>query len=93
MAKSCPLLISYWIKGTDPRGPYGFGVTAWSLEDAVALIRAEGYSIEEETAEARANVFPHDVDWFHTPVNAGPAVFRGVWYPCLNIGWGASGQH
>jgi hypothetical protein len=86
-------LISFWIEGTDPRGPLGFGVTAWSVEDAFALIHAAGFSIDSESAIVRNNVLPHEVDYSHVARNAGPAAFRGVWYPCLNIGWGASGQH
>jgi hypothetical protein len=92
MSKRCPLLISFWIQGTDPSGPIGFGVTAWSVEDAIALIRDAGFSIDSELAVIRENVMPREVDYNHVARNAGPAVFRGLWYPCLNIGWGANGQ-
>jgi hypothetical protein len=92
MPRRCPLLISFWIKGTDPRGPIGFGVTAWSRDDAFELIRTAGYSIDPDLPVVRENCMPHEVDYSHVAANAGPAVFRGIWYPCLNIGWGASGQ-
>ena len=84
-------LISFWIKPADPAGPRGFGVTAWSLEDAVALLKEAGYTIELDTATVRENVQPHEIDENHVAPNAGPSVLRGVWYPCLNVGSGASG--
>jgi len=92
MARPCPLLIPFWIKGTDPHGPHGFGVTAWSIEDAFGLIRDLGYRIDEERAVIHPYTQPHEVGYAHVGRNAGPAFFRGIWYPCLNIGWGASGQ-
>lgn len=93
MPSPCPFLISFWIEGTEPFGPIGFGVKAWSLEDAFTLIREYEYTIEAEKALIHRNVRPHEVDWRHVAHNSGPFVFRGIWYPCLNIGWGASGQH
>jgi hypothetical protein len=84
-------LISFWITTSDPDGPCGFGVTAWSIEDAAALLKEAGYRIELGSAMVRENVLPHDIDENHVAPNAGPSVLRGVWYPCLNIGWGASG--
>jgi hypothetical protein len=74
-------LISFWIKPADSNGPRGFGVTAWSLEDAVALLKEAGYSIELGAATVRDNVGPHDIDENHVAPNAGPSVLRGVWYP------------
>jgi len=68
-------------------------VTAWSVEDAFALIESAGFSIDSTTAAVRENVWPHEVGFYHVVRKEGPAVFRGVWYPCLNIGCGASGQH
>lgn len=93
MPGPCPLLISFWIEGTDSIGPIGFGVTAWSLDDAFELIREYEYNIDADRAVVHRDVRPHEVDWWHVAPNSGPFVFRGIWYPCLNIGWGASGQH
>lgn len=92
MPNSNPILISFWIEATDTGGPVGFGVTAWSLEDAFDLIREGGYGIDADRAIVRRNIRPHEVDPAHIGPNSGPFVFRGVWYPCLNIGLGASGQ-
>jgi len=86
-----PELISFWIKTFDPHGPLGYGVTAWSLEDAIGLIRLAGYSIDLDEVTVSEDVHPHQVDDRHIAPNSGPSTFRGVWYPCLNIGWGASG--
>jgi len=47
-------LISFWIKTSDPHGPLGFGVTAWSVEDAIDLIRLAGYSIDLFSSERRS---------------------------------------
>ena len=40
---ACEGLTAFWIKSPLPHGPFGFGVTAWSLEDALSLIRAFDY--------------------------------------------------
>jgi hypothetical protein len=92
MSRRCPLLVSYWIKGANDRGPLGFGVTAWSIGDAFALLEERGFKIDLEKALVRPNVQPHEVGHSFVAMNSGPAYFRGVWFPCLNIGWGASGQ-
>ena len=36
-------LTAYWIRSPHPHAPLGFGVTAWSLGDALALIRDFDY--------------------------------------------------
>jgi hypothetical protein len=36
-------LTAFWILPPSPRGSHGFGVTAWSLDDALRFIRAQGY--------------------------------------------------
>jgi len=92
MAKPCPLLKPFGIEGTQEHGSIGVGVTAWSIEDAFALIREQGLVTDENRAVIHGNRGPHEVDNAHVAPHAGPAFFRGVWYPCLNIGWGASGQ-
>ena len=85
-------LISFWIKPADKNGPLGFGVTAWSLEDAISLIKEAGYTFDLAKAFVRENVHPHEIDAAHIAPNSGPSVMRGVWYPCMNIGFGASGS-
>jgi hypothetical protein len=75
------LLITFWIEGNDPHGPIGFGVTAWSIEDAFTLIKERGFRIDDACAVIHRGVQPHEVDFSHVKRNAGPAFFRGVWYP------------
>lgn len=78
----------YWFNVS---GLLGFGVTAFSVEDAFFLLEAEGYLIERN-ADIVVDV---DVSTLHKDVlqNAGPASFRGVWFPCQNIGWVEPGAH
>ncbi len=73
-------MISFWIEGTDPGGPIGFGVTACSPEDAFALIEDSGYEIDCERAVVRPHTMPDAVSpevWLH----AGKVTSRGIWYP------------
>jgi len=48
-------LTSFWIKPPDPRAPLGFGVTARSRSEALAIIRAIGLALrwEQELADPR----------------------------------------
>jgi hypothetical protein len=84
---------SYWITFPDqPRAPLGMGVTALSLADAFALMEQRGYTFHKHGAvEVHEDVTVADLDQSHVVPNMGPIVFRGIWYPCLNIGLGASG--
>ena len=66
---------------------FGFGVTAWSVEDALRLISAEGYGIPSDLNRIRIqeNVSFAELDQFHVVPNMGPMVMRGVWYPRCNL--------
>lgn len=81
-------LIPFWIKPPDPRGPLGFGVTAFSLEDAFSIIRNAGYSLPEDVSllEIKENVRVADLDHRHVVLNMGPIVVRGMWYPFTKVG-------
>jgi hypothetical protein len=81
-------LTSFWIV---PRGAPlagGFGVTAFSEEDALRLIHAAGYQLPADTSdlEIRSGVRPEDIDAKHISPNAGPTVVRGIWYPLTRVG-------
>ncbi len=67
-------------------GLLGFGVTAYSIDDARFLLEGEGYLIEPDV-EVTVDVDVSTLDPKHILPNAGPSSFRGVWFPCLNIGW------
>jgi hypothetical protein len=73
-------------------GHPGFGVTAFSVEDARFLLEAEGVLIDPNT-EVIVDVDVSTLDAEHVLPNAGPSCFRGVWFPCLNIGWVEPGAH
>ncbi len=87
-------LIRYWI--TFPNAafetPLGIGVTAYSVEDALQLLEKAGfqYASRGEETNIREDVLVHELPEY-VRQNMGPMNFRGIWYPCLNIGFGASG--
>ncbi|HET6648209.1 MAG TPA: hypothetical protein VFH01_12855 [Pyrinomonadaceae bacterium] len=87
-------LISYWVVPQEEHCgvPFGIGVTAYSVADAFALIRECNWPMDLSAVKVTENVKFDDLDQQHVVPNMGPMTFRGVWYPCLNIGWGASGQ-
>ena len=70
----------------------GFGVTAYSIEDAYYLLEAEGYLIDRSVPWI-TDVDVSRLDPGHVQPNAGPSCLRGVWFPCHNIGWGHPGAH
>ncbi len=79
-------LTTYWIE--PPVGMIRqFGVSAYSLEDAVFLLREAGYEIDVNVpgTTVREGITVADLDQHHVAPNMGPMVFRGVWFPCLNL--------
>ena len=83
------LLTRYWF---NVPGLHGFGVTAFSVEDALFLLEAEGCLMSPDV-EIITDVDVSQLDAHHVIRNMGPPCFRGVWFPCLNIGWGEPGAH
>jgi hypothetical protein len=81
-------LRSFWIVPPDPHGPLGFGVTAFSVDDALQILRDVGYRLPEDTAEVRIveDVRAIDLDELHVVRNMGPIVVRGIWYPFWKVG-------
>jgi hypothetical protein len=85
-------LHSYWLSfPEDKHFPVGFGVTAYSLDDAHALLKANGYDFHERASrvDVREGIAVAELDFDHVRKNMGPIVTRGIWYPALNIGFGA----
>ncbi|HLG95244.1 MAG TPA: hypothetical protein VKX49_02905 [Bryobacteraceae bacterium] len=80
-----PLLTAYWIKPAEADHGLGYGVTAYSLEDAMSLLKEARITFNPATATVRENVQPEQMDAKHIAPNAGPTVWRGVWYPRLNL--------
>lgn len=83
------LLTRYWFRVP---GHYGFGVTAFTLNDAFFLLEAEGFLLDRIT-EVIVDVDVSTLDARHVLPNSGPSCFRGVWFPCFNIGWIEPGAH
>ncbi len=87
-----PLLTTFWFEfPEDPSFPHGMGVSAFSLADALALLDDHCYDFHRcaRRLEVRRGVSLTDIGYSHVAMNSGPLVFRGVWYPCLNLGWSA----
>jgi hypothetical protein len=84
-------LATYWIKSPIFHSPIGFGVTAFTLEEAIRTIQSEGFGryLPDNLDEliVRENISINDLDQNNVVPNIGPMVMRGLWYPCLNIGW------
>jgi hypothetical protein len=86
-----PLLHRYWIT-LDPSDertqvfPLGYGVTAYTAEDAFMLLRIELFGGEPLPKIARVieDVDLSALDARHVLPNCGEPVRRGVWFP--NIG-------
>ena len=81
-------LTSFWIL---PRGAAlgaGFGVTAFSEDDALDLIRKAGYEVspDKSSLQITSGIRPDQVDAKHIAPNSGPSIVRGVWYPFTRVG-------
>ena len=86
------LLTAYWVVPEEQRNvPFGIGVTARSREDALGLIGEVGWPLDAARATVREHVRFEDLEPYVVQ-HMGPMVVRGVWYPCRNVGFGASGQ-
>jgi|SRR5437762_7804390 len=84
-------LTAFWIDGPDPRGPLGYGVTAFSLTDVLEIVRRAGYRLPDDTSalRVRAEVKPEDIRHRFVREHMGPIVVRGLWYPFIDVGIGA----
>lgn len=80
-------LTRYWI--TFDGGPAlqtSYGVTAFSLEDALSLLhkRVPGRRNDKPVRVVTILALT-DLDQAHVAPNCGPIFLRGVWFPCLNL--------
>jgi hypothetical protein len=83
MELSNSMLVRYWFH---TQKGLGFGVTAYSLEDAKSLLAAQWPSSpESEILEVVPNINISSLDQGHVAPNMGLANVRGVWFPCLNV--------
>ena len=82
-----PHLITYWITFPDLGDLHrGFGVTAYSLDDAFNLLKDSGSDYHQQgyRSEVTENVSVEHID-HHVKHNMGPKIIRGVWYPFQNL--------
>jgi hypothetical protein len=81
-------LIPFWIVPPSKRGPLGFGVTAFSLSDALQIILDAGFELPKDrsTLQIREAVRLSGLDQRHVINNMGPIVVRGLWYPFTKVG-------
>jgi hypothetical protein len=84
------MLTAFWIAGPDPKGPLGYGVTAFSLTDALEIVRRAGYQLPTDTStlRVREGIKPIDIEHHHVREHMGPIVVRGLWYPFIDVGVG-----
>ena len=82
------ILIPFWIVPPSKHGPLGFGVTAYSLADALHIIESAGYSLPEDRSTLRVTekIRVSDLDEPHVVRNMGAIVVRGIWYPFTKVG-------
>ena len=81
------LLIAFWISFPEDNFPIRcFGVTAYSIDDAYALLEASGYDYHHiaKRININENVKWDDLEENQVQRNIGPIVVRGIWYPHLN---------
>lgn len=74
-------LTAFWLASPGRHGPLGFGVTAHSLADALALIRTSGYGdfLPEDIGSLRITegVRVADLERSYVREHMGPIVVRG----------------
>ena len=78
------LLRRYWFK---TREHLGFGVTAYSVDDAKRLVDsvARSLGMNYELLDIIEDVDVRTLDQNHVVPNMGAPNFRGVWFPNLNL--------
>lgn len=74
-----PLLRRFWFRRAVG---FGYGVTAYSMEDAELLI--EEAELTVDWTEVVENIDVSSLDAGHVLPNVGLVSCRGVWYPALN---------
>ena len=84
-------LTAFWIDGPDPSGPLGYGVTAFSITDAVEIVQRAGYRLPDDkgSLRVRADIKAAEIEHDYVREHMGPIVVRGLWYPFIDVGVGA----
>jgi hypothetical protein len=73
----------FWFRFTaDNRSSLAYGVTAWTEEDARAILRAEVFGGDlPSDPEITADVDVRTLDQKHIVPNMEAPAWRGVWFP------------
>lgn len=81
-------LISFWIIPPEKNGPLGFGVTAFSLTDALGIISKFGYDLPDDVNQLQVieDVKVSELDHKKVVPRMGPIAVRGLWYPFTKVG-------
>lgn len=83
-------LTAFWIVPPGRHGPLGLGVTAHSLDDALALIRDSNYGAylpeDLDSLKITEGVRVDDLEPRYVREHMGPIVVRGIWYPFVRVG-------
>jgi len=81
-------LIAFWINARGAVQARGYGVTAFSEEDACRLIASQGLPLPEDRnlLDITHNIQREALDAKHILPNCGPMMIRGVWYPLTKVG-------
>jgi hypothetical protein len=83
-------LTAFWIVPPGRRAPLGFGVTAYDLDDALAILRTSGYgdflSPDRGALKITQGVRYADLEEHNVRKHMGPIVVRGLWYPFFRLG-------
>ena len=64
-----------------------YGISGYSLKDALALLKAVGIAIDPSDPAVTVREHPRFTDWEARQIgpNMGPMQLRGVWYPQANL--------
>jgi hypothetical protein len=81
-------LTPFWIVPPSEHSPLPFGVTAFSLADALRMIEDAGYELPQDRSALRVTegIRFDDLDEHHVVPNMGPIVVRGMFYPFTKVG-------
>ncbi len=78
------VLHRFWFKfDGDHCSRLGYGVTAWTQDDAVNILRSqifERQTLPEYSVEEDVNIAALDAK--HIRLNMGNPAARGIWFPC-----------
>jgi hypothetical protein len=79
------VLRRYWIKFADDShvSPMGYGVTAWTSDDALAILKAKVFANDHlpHSPAITADINISTLDARHIRPNMSSPNWRGIWYP------------